>query len=115
VVRQGNIIHLAGGYSLEVADACSGIRSLVALLALGALYAYWTQKRLPAQITLFLATIPIAVLANVIRVVITTILASVGLMGITEEPYHSLMGLSVFVIAFVFLFVLGAILRRIWR
>jgi exosortase len=115
IVRQGNIIHLAGGYSLEVADACSGIRSLVALLALGALYAYWTQKRLPAQIILFLATVPIAVAANVIRVIITTVAVSVGFSGITQEPLHSLMGLSVFVIAFVFLFVVGAILRRIWR
>ncbi len=115
IVRQGNIIHLAGGYSLEVADACSGIRSLVALLALGALYAYWTQKRLPAQIVLFLMTVPIAVAANVIRVLITTVVASVGFREITQEPLHSLMGLSVFLIAFVFLFILGAILRRIWR
>ncbi len=115
VVRQGNIIHLAGGLSLEVADACSGIRSLVSLLALGAIYAYWTQKKLLAQATLFLSTIPIAVFANVVRVLVTTLAASLGLTEITEDPLHSLMGLSVFVVAFICLIVAGAVVRRIFR
>ncbi len=115
VVRQGNIIHLAGGLSLEVADACSGIRSLVSLLALGAIYAYWTQKKLLAQAILFLSTIPIAVFANVIRVLVTTLAASLGLTEITEEPLHSVMGLSVFVVAFICLILAGAIVRRIFK
>jgi exosortase len=115
IVRQGNIIHLDSGFSLEVADACSGIRSLVALLALGAIYAYWSQKKWLPRLLVFLSTVPIAVFANVVRVLITTILASVGLTEITEEPWHSGMGLLVFVIAFIGLFVVAALLRRIFR
>ena len=115
IVRQGNIIHLSGGYSLEVADACSGIRSLVALLALGAIYAYWSQKRVWGKLLLFVSTVPIAVFANVIRVLITTVLASAGLTEVTEEPLHSMMGLSVFVISFICMFMLAALLRRIFR
>ena len=96
VVQQGNIIHIAGGYSFEVAEACSGMRSLVALLALGAIYAYWSQKRVISQLILFAATVPIAVLANVIRVLVTTLLASTVTLEVTQEPLHTIMGLSVF-------------------
>ena len=115
VVRQGNIIHIAGGQSLEVAEACSGIRSLVALLALGAIYAYWSQKRFVSQLILFLSTIPIAVVANVVRVLTTSLLVSTVLPGITNEPWHSIMGLSVFVVAFVCLFIVSAILNRVFK
>ena len=53
VIRQGNVIHLPGE-TLEVAEACSGLRSLISLLALGAIYAYMTQKRLSGKSILFL-------------------------------------------------------------
>ncbi len=115
VVRQGNIIHVAGGKSLEVAEACSGIRSLVSLLALGAIYAYWSQKRLVAQIILFLSTIPIAVFANVVRVLITSLLVSTFLPEATKEPMHSILGMSVFVTSFICLFVFGAIVRKVFK
>jgi len=113
-IRQGNIIHISG-HSLEVAEACSGIRSLVSLLALGAIYAYITQRRFIAQLILFLSTVPIAVISNVFRVFITSLLVYTVTNKITEEPLHSIMGLSVFVSAFVMLFVFGFILRKIFR
>jgi exosortase len=115
VYRQGNILHLPGGISLEVAEACSGMRSLVSLLALGALYAYVTQKRTAGKIILFLATIPIAVIANIFRVFVTALLATTVSAGITTEPWHSLMGMSVFVVSFVLLFILGTILRAVFK
>ncbi len=110
VVRQGNIIHIAN-YSLEVAEACSGLRSLVSLLALGAIYAYLTQRRLWAQIVLFLSTIPIAIAANVFRVFATALIVATISDGVTKEPVHSLMGLTVFVVSFILLFIVGGILR----
>lgn len=115
VVQQGNIIHIEGGYSLEVAEACSGMRSLVALLALGAIYAYWTQRRTIAQVLLFVSAVPIAVIANVIRVLITSLLAVVLTDQVTEEPLHTMLGLSVFVVEFIGLFVVGLILKRLFR
>ena len=114
VVRQGNIIHIQG-YSLEVAEACSGMRSVMALLALGALFAYTTQKRFSAQLILFLSTVPIAVAANVFRVFVTSLLAYTVTDEVTKEPLHSVMGLSVFVVAFILMFIVGAILKRVYR
>lgn len=113
-VRQGNIIHLQGT-SLEVAEACSGLRSLVSLLALGALYSYMTQKTLLPRALLFASTVPIAIAGNVFRVFVTSLLVYTVSADITDEPLHSLMGLSVFVVAFLMLGVLGYIFRRVFR
>ena len=66
VLREGNVIHLANT-SLEVAEACSGIRSLISLLTLGIVYGYFTDSRLWVRITLMLGTIPIAIAANGIQ------------------------------------------------
>lgn len=112
VVRQGNIIHLAG-QSLEVAAACSGIRSLLALLALGALYARLTQRGSAAQVILFIAMAPAAVAGNVVRVVLTSLLVHIRAVDITAEPLHTLLGLSVFLFAFMMLHTGSVILRRI--
>lgn len=114
VVRQGNIIHLPGEV-LEVAEACSGLRSLISLLALGAIYAYMTQKSLTAKIILFLSTIPIAVAGNVFRVFVTALVAYTSDIEVTVEPLHTIMGLSVFVIAFILLFIFGAILKKVLK
>jgi len=114
VVRQGNIIHLPN-QSLEVAEACSGMRSLISLLALGAIYAYLSQKKLSAKIVLFLSTIPIAVLGNIFRVFLTAIIVYTSETNVTEGAAHFLMGASVFVVAFILLFIFGAILKRIIR
>lgn len=114
VVRQGNILHIQG-YSLEVAEACSGIRSLISLLALGALYAQMTQNRFSGKLLLFLSTIPIAVIGNVIRVMITSLIAYTITTDITSEPTHSALGMIVFVVAFVLLFIFGAILNRVFK
>jgi len=114
VIRQGNIIHLPE-QALEVAEACSGMRSLVSLLALGAIYAYVSQKKLPAKIILFLSAVPIAVIGNIFRVFATSVIVYTTDLNITDEPFHSIMGASVFVVAFILLFIFGAILRRIFR
>jgi exosortase len=115
VFRQGNILNLPDGTSLEVAEACSGMRSLVSLLALGALYAQLTQRRFGAKIILFAATVPIAVVANVFRVFVTALLATTVTPEVAAEPIHSLMGLSVFVVSFILLFILGGILKAVYK
>ena len=105
-IRQGNVIHLPG-YSLEVAEACSGLRSLVSLLALGAAYARLTQPRLNWQIALFSCTVPIALAANVFRVWATALGAYAISPKVAEDFLHEFSGVVVFIISFVFLFVLG--------
>lgn len=109
-VQQGNIIHLPG-YSLEVAEACSGLRSLISLLALGAIYARLTQKGLTRQIILFVSTVPIAIAANIFRVTFTAVGAYTVSRELAEDFLHELSGMMVFIVAFVMLFVWGAILK----
>ena len=113
-IRQGNIIHLAN-YSLEVAEACSGMRSLVSLLALGALFAYLTQTRLWPRLILIASTVPVAVAGNIVRVLITAVLVFMIGDAVAEEPVHSLLGLLVFMVALVTLPIIGWILRKIFR
>jgi exosortase len=114
VIRQGIILHLPG-YSLEVAEACSGMRSLVTLLALGALYAYSTQKHFISRLTLFVSTVPIAIVGNIFRVFITALLVYATGVDVTAEPMHSITGMSVFIVAFVMPGIVGALLKRAFK
>lgn len=74
VLRQGNIIELAQT-RLEVAEACSGIRSLISFLALGTVFAYMSKKQFWQRVVLILACFPIAILVNSLRVCVTGVLA----------------------------------------
>ena len=112
LLRQGNILHIPG-YSLEVAEACSGIRSLFSLLALGALFAYYTQPNKIKAIILFLSTIPIAIAGNIFRITITAISAHMISIKFAEGTLHEISGLLVFIFSLIVLFIFGAILR--WK
>lgn len=114
VLREGNIIMLTGT-TLEVAEACSGIRSLQALLALGTVYAYFTQDRMIGRWILVLLSIPIAITANVIRVSGTGILAEYWGVEAAQGFYHTFEGWIVFVVAFVLLLGAGTALSRVMR
>ena len=112
VLREGNVIVLSG-MTLEVAEACSGIRSLQALLALGTVYAYFSQRVMWKQWVLVLLSIPIAIVANAFRVSGTGVLAHYFGIEAAEGFYHTFSGWLIFVIAFVMLLGSGAILARI--
>ncbi len=107
-VLSGNIIRLPN-YSLEVAEACSGLRSLVSLLALGAAYARLTQPRLAWQLALFVLTVPIALAANVFRIWVTAVGAYAISPKIAEDFLHEFSGIVVFVISFIMLFIIGGV------
>jgi exosortase len=68
VLREGNIIELAS-MKLEVAEACSGIRSLMSLFTLAIFYGYFLEKSPLRRVVLALASIPIAIAANAVRIV----------------------------------------------
>jgi exosortase len=112
LLRQGNIIHIPN-YSLEVAEACSGIRSLFSLLALGALFAYFTQPNKIKATILFLSTIPIAIAGNVFRISMTALAAHTISPKFAEGTLHEISGLLVFLFSLVLLVIFGAILR--WK
>jgi exosortase len=111
-IRQGNIIYLPN-YALEVAEACSGLRSLATLMALGALYGYLTLPGKVRPVILFLAMIPIAVATNIIRLMFTAVAAYAISTKFAEDFLHELSGLIVFISALIMMFILGAILK--WR
>ena len=106
---EGNIIHLAHT-ELFVADACSGLRSLMALVTLGVVFAYFFNPGVVwVQILLVASTIPIAVFVNAFRVALTGFLAN-------EDPtlatgvIHDFQGVITFGIAFVFLMTEGRLI-----
>ena len=105
---QGNII-LLPEYSLEVAEACSGLRSLVSLLALGAAYARLTQPTIAWQLVLFVLTVPIALAANIFRVWANALGAYAISPKVAEDFLHEFSGIIVFVFSFIALFIIGGI------
>jgi len=112
VLREGNVIQLANT-SLEVAEACSGIRSLISLLALSVIFAYISQKVAWKRTILVISTFPIAIIANAARVSGTGALAHYYGESVAQGFFHSFSGWILFVIAFICLFIVGIILSRI--
>jgi exosortase A len=112
VLREGNVIVLSNT-TLEVVEACSGIRSLQALLALGAVYGYFTQKAVWKRWALLFLSIPIAILANAFRVAGTGFLAQYIGAQAAQGFYHSFAGWIVFAVAFVLLLGTGTLLGRL--
>lgn len=98
VFREGNIVHLPHT-TLEVVDACSGIRSLMTLITLAFLLAYMMHKSIFKRLLIMVLAIPIAVLANAGRVALNGILTKYN-PAWGEGFWHEFSGLMVFVISF---------------
>jgi exosortase len=103
VLREGNVIVLANT-TLEVAEACSGIRSLISLLTLGIVYGYFTDRRASLRMAIALSTIPVAIVANGLRVAGTGIAAHYYGRAAAEGFFHEFAGWMVFVVAFLMMF-----------
>lgn len=116
VLREGNIIHLAST-SLEVAEACSGIRSLLSLVTLAVIYGYFLETRVSRRAIFAIVAVPIAVVANGLRVVGTGLVADLWDPQKAEGFFHTFSGWVIFVIAMVMLFSVDHFMRRLdkWR
>lgn len=114
VLREGNIIQLPA-MPLEVAEACSGIRSLLSLGTLAIIYGYLLEKRNSARIALALSAIPIAVVANSSRIVGTGLLVQYWDPDKAEGFFHTFSGWLIFVVSLAMLFAVHRILKLIWR
>jgi len=99
VLREGNVLILANT-TLEVAEACSGIRSLVSLLTLAIVLGYFSDRRLWVRLAVALSSIPVAVVTNGIRVAGTGIAAHRFGAAAAEGFFHEFSGWLVFVAAF---------------
>jgi exosortase len=135
VLRQGNVIELKPLNSLdtkklEVVEACSGIRSLMTLITLAVVFAYFTHPKSDGtsgprgkfgwfrsygfwrSSIIVLSAVPIAILTNASRVSGTGILAHYYGTGIADGFFHTFSGWAIYVVAFMLLFAVGWILDR---
>ena len=111
VWREGNIIQFPN-VVLEVADACSGLRSLISLLALGVAYAWLVLPPGRRRWLLLAAAVPTAIFTNGLRVVLTGVLAQHWGARAAEGFFHEFAGFAVFGLAAALLFGFGEMLRR---
>jgi len=112
IFRQGNVLHLSNT-TLEVVDACSGLRSLVTMFALSALVTWFMNASIIRKWILFFAAIPIAVLANIIRLTVTAMLASQYGENMAQGFLHDFSGLLIFAFGLSLLMFVNYLLTKI--
>jgi len=116
LVLSGNDISSATGKwdSLNIAEGCSGIRSIMALVMISAIYAYFTQKVLWKKAFLFASALPLALVANFLRIFTIIVLAEFGFSKFAAGVYHDWAGLLFFFpIALAGLFLIDRLLN--WK
>lgn len=101
VLREGNILELPT-QRLSVVEACSGIRSLLTLTFLTLVYGHFFEKRTWLRVVLFLATIPIAIVANASRVTLTGVMSQIK-PELAEGFFHETTGIVIFFVALLLL------------
>ena len=108
-------------FSLKVDGPCSGMRSLFALMMVSALFSYFRQPTVARRVVLFASSIPIAVVANLVRLLI--LLAASAAFGQdfavgNEEKevstFHFLSGIAVFLVALAGLQGVAVVMNRVW-
>jgi exosortase len=111
VLREGNVIMLANT-TLEVAEACSGIRSLVSLLTLAIIFGCFAERRRWARFALAAASVPVAILSNGLRVAGTGVAAHYFGAAAAQGFFHTFSGWLLFIVAFGLLFLVQRALAR---
>jgi len=114
ILREGNVISLPY-MQLEVAEACSGIRSLMSLATLAVIYGYLAERRIWVRCLLAIASIPIAIIANSVRIIGTGLLVQYWDPDKAEGYFHASWGWIIFVISLLLLYALHSAIRAIWR
>jgi exosortase len=105
VLQEGNLLHFAN-CSLEVAEACSGIRSLTAYVMLGSLFGYMLKGSFFRRSIMVLVAVPLAIFVNITRVVGTGILANYYGSNVARGFLHEFSGIVVFLVGFLLFFIL---------
>lgn len=110
--RLGNVLVVAG-HPLLVAEACSGIRSLLTLLFVALVYGAFTEKNSAVRCVLAVATVPVALAANAVRVALTGIVAN-WKPALAEGFAHEASGWVIFLVAIGLIVALHSLLRRLF-
>jgi exosortase len=113
VLRDGNVLELPS-QKLNVVEACSGIRSLLSLTFLSLVYGYFFENKSWMRVILFLATVPIAILANAGRVTLTGIMSEIN-PDLAHGTAHTASGWVIFMIALAMMVLTHQILSRVHK
>ncbi len=109
-VREGTVIHIPE-YTFEVAIVCSGLKSAIAMTALGALYAYLVVAPMWKRVAIVVLSVPVALFANGSRIALTLILGRIFGSKAAEGFFHEASGIFVFLMALIGLFIVGTVLK----
>jgi len=112
-VRQGNLLMLPN-CTLNVVEACSGIRSLLSLLAAAVAYGYLAESSVWKRVALAIASIPIAIAANGLRLVATGVLSYFFGPRVDSGLLHLTLGMGFFGLAFLALVLVHKLLGLYW-
>jgi len=105
VLREGNIIELPA-MKLEVVEACSGIRSLMSLFTLAVFYGYFMEKSNWRRVVIVLASIPIAIAANAVRILGTGLCVQYWDPDKAMGFFHEFSGWVIFLVSLTCLYLL---------
>jgi len=97
---EGNIIHV-GREMLEVAEACSGLRSLISFIMIASLFAYLARVKMWQKLSIVAASIPVAVVGNVVRIIFTSFIAYIYGSKVASGFIHDVSGYIMFILAFI--------------
>ena len=106
------LVSPTGAFSIDVAEPCSGMRSLFAMMALTAAYSYFTQPTWFRRGLLFVLAIPIAVLGNVSRILSIVAIAATCSSDFATGFYHDYSGYVVFLVAVFLMVVTGGLITK---
>jgi exosortase A len=98
IYREGNVLHLADR-TLQVVQACSGLRSMLSLIALGAAFGYLTLKSNLLRIILLLSGVPAAIVVNIIRVLLMVAVLYYFRYDLTAGSLHTVFGVFIFLLS----------------
>jgi len=114
VLREGNVIVLPS-MPLEVAEACSGIRSLLSLVTLAIIYGFLMDHRKWVRVVLACSAVPIAVAANSFRIFGTGLLVQYWDPDKAEGFFHAFSGWLIFVVSLLLLFAVHRVINWVWK
>jgi exosortase len=114
VLREGVMLHLAN-MTLEVADDCSSVPAIAALLALGAAYSQLQARPTWIRVLLTASAAPLGLLSNILRLIVTSLGAYYVGPIVLGSVIHKFSGTTVFLGTVVSLVLLDALLTRVWK
>ena len=114
-VGSGLFSGAANSFAFNVAPECSGLRSLLAMTALMAFYAWYSQKTLLKKWLLFLCCIPVAVVANICRIILVVVVAALFGQDTAMGLWHDYSGYPIFLISIVLMLTLDRLFNLDYR